>query len=188
MDLIKKVLFIVSFWGCLFYIANIFRFTHIIARSLFCKNIDDYTFISRLKNSLKRDIDIRFLKDPTFSKKLIIVATLGVLNLFLNFYFQNEIIGSYFEKEYYSTKYYINLYPDKGNTKNYSLKADIQAEYRDVSMTYCMGKIYFPNGGYLTFDNMINSKDHPLKLNEKVLVQDDNAKYWYVELTSRKVE
>lgn len=111
----------------------------------------------------------------------------------------DEIIGSYFEKSQYKTKYYVNVFPDDNESKNYRLQADIHV-YSDTeegetsedrfgqehTETYTtkyiiLEKVFWPNGGYLDFD------DCQLEIGDKVYCSDQDGRYWYIELTNEKV-
>jgi hypothetical protein len=112
----------------------------------------------------------------------------------------NEIIGSYLEKSNYRTQYYINLFPNDENSKNYRLPADIHVfteleegettedRFGQESTSFSkvkyitVEKIYWPNGGYLYFEDCF------LDIGEKNLCYDQNNEGWYIELTEEKVK
>ncbi len=114
--------------------------------------------------------------------------------------FGNEIIGSYFEKPEYYAQYYVNLFPEVNSIKNYRLPADVHVfsiteegetyeEYRGMEHTeiytikyLSLKKIYWPNGGYLVFD------ESHLIMGEKVKCVDQDGKEWFIELTNEKVK
>lgn len=95
-------------------------------------------------------------------------------------------IGSVFEKEEFTTYYYVNMYPERSASKNYHVKAKICAyteQYgeNDYERRYEIQEAYFPNGGKITFYD--NGIDETLKLNKRVSVLDDEDKLWDIELT-----
>lgn len=111
----------------------------------------------------------------------------------------DEVLGSFFEKSEYKTKYYINIFTDEDGGKNYRLPADIHvfSETEDgepfedrygqeYSNTYIekyviLKRVLWPNGGYLYFE------DCQLKLGDKVLCSDQDGRDWFIELTNIKV-
>lgn len=108
--------------------------------------------------------------------------------------FGDAQIGSFFEKNDYTAKYFVNLFPNENEAKNYRLPADIHIYYEindnedSFSTTKCirLGKIYFPQGGYLIFnDDGINES---LTFGEKVSLMDSESKHWDVELIDEKVK
>lgn len=104
-----------------------------------------------------------------------------------------ERIDSFFEKSEYTTKYYVNLFPDEDSAKNYRLPADIFVYYEEgdetSSSVKCIriGKAYFPNGGYVSFSDD-GEDEKNLRFGKKVDLTDSSGKNWYVELVDRKVK
>lgn len=114
--------------------------------------------------------------------------------------FGDEIIGSYFEKSEYTTKYYVNVFENEDRAKNYRLPAEIhiyiETDSEDVeddrfgyssSRSYSekhivLKKIFWPNGGFSYFD------DCDLELEHKILCTDQNDNELYIELTNQKVK
>jgi hypothetical protein len=140
-----------------------------------------------------------FIKKEIQNLKIhILFVLIGIILVFgylvgIKQYWGNTTIGSFFEKDIYTTQYYVNLFVNKDNVKSYRVKADIRADYieyvDDKQRVYWIEKAYFNNGGYLTFYNEIeNSNYHTsLEFNKKVSVIDDNGKEWFVELTDIKI-
>lgn len=89
-------------------------------------------------------------------------------------------IGGLFERINYTESYYINLFPENANDKNYKVKAEIEK----MGSRYYINKAYFSNGGYITFNN--NGRNSSLKIGSKIGIYDDKDKYWRVELTNEK--
>lgn len=111
------------------------------------------------------------------------------------------IVGHFFEKPEYNTKYRVEVEPEGSNTKIKAI-ADIHVEgrtetedtgaenwygqpitqtstYRDVWVK----KIYLPNGKALNID----IQDEPLTLNESVFVEDSNGRSWYIRLLNEPI-
>ena len=99
-------------------------------------------------------------------------------------------IDSIFEKPEYREQYYIYMYPKESASKNYKLEADIYSnltEYEDNKVReYFIEKAYFPNGGYLTFENNLGMTS--LEIDKKVSITDDKDKDWEIVLTKEKVK
>lgn len=93
-------------------------------------------------------------------------------------------IGSFFETADYTANYYINVFESEKSSKNYELPAEI---YRsDVDGAYQVNYFTWPNGGYISFGN--NKEYSPLKINEKIKIEDDDGKTWYIQLTKKRVK
>lgn len=96
-----------------------------------------------------------------------------------------SIFGSYF---YYKTTtnikdegiYYVNLFEKVDSQKNYRVPGKIYANEDG----YKLVEVYWSNGGQLTFYD----SDSDLIIGEKVSIQDDEHKAWFVELTKDRVQ
>ena len=95
-------------------------------------------------------------------------------------YYGEEIIGSFFEKPAYRTKYYVNVFLDEKSSKNYRVPADIYIfTKREESSTsgsidedgivtpsvkfnkkIILEKVYWPNEGYLVSVRPIHIADN----------------------------
>lgn len=128
---------------------------------------------------------------------VIFIITFGIYLIFINPLigrFGNEQIGSFFEKDNYETKYYINLFTEKKLSKNYRLIADIEKNTECIKLgrdesecnrIYYVRKIYWENGGYFTFD----SNECLIESEEKFLCYPDQQEEGiYIEPTTKKVE
>jgi hypothetical protein len=111
----------------------------------------------------------------------------------------NEIIGSYFEKAEYRTKYYVNIFPYNEGVNNYRLPADIHVyteteesdtyedrygqEYTESYSTkyIVLEKVFRPDGNILEF-NECN-----LTIGEQITCIDQYENEWVIELTDMKV-
>jgi hypothetical protein len=102
------------------------------------------------------------------------------------------IIGAYFEKNRpYDTRYYVNLFPENADSKNYRLVGDITVYdgncYDTGDSTECdpgtvsLNSVNWPNGGSSYFDDCALEKD-------KVLCTDNEDRGWYVEFTNIRVK
>jgi hypothetical protein len=112
----------------------------------------------------------------------------------------DEILGSYFEKFEYRTQYYVNVFPDGEESKNYRLPAEIhvyseEEEGEPTEDAYgiehsnaytikyiVLDKVFWSNEGYLEFN------DCQLEVGKKVQCNDQDGESWTIELTNEKVK
>lgn len=87
----------------------------------------------------------------------------------------HDQIGGIFEEDWY-TKYYVYLFYDKNDTKNYRLPA---LAYRNDG-NYFVEEIYWPNGNVLYLDDEVT----PNKMCE---VEDSNYNTYYIILSNEKI-
>lgn len=124
-----------------------------------------------------------------------IVVIAGILDLIGSHFLKEDRIGSFYENNEYTAKYFVNVFPENGKSKNYRVVAEIRASYNEYweedqdgnshpeyERVYYLNKVYFDNSHTLDFD------EEELELNKRTLVRDNNGKSWYVELTDKKVE
>lgn len=95
---------------------------------------------------------------------IIFISSVIIYNLGRDFILNNfgqEKINSWFEKEEYSTYYYISMFPSGSVSKNYRVKAkifhwmemqDYYDSYKNVKR-YSISEIYWPNGGSNYFED-----------------------------------
>ncbi len=114
----------------------------------------------------------------------------------------SKSIGSFFQRDgFYEIQYYVNMFPDGSEAKNYRVKADILASSREVGYVdsegeehdssvraYYIAKAYMPNGGFITFENELDDGSNDLIIGKKIELQDDQDRQWYVELTKERVK
>jgi hypothetical protein len=105
----------------------------------------------------------------------------------------NHKIGSFFEQSNYTAQYYVNLFPENSETKNYRLKADIESFVEnDIDQDdrahfwkeYHIVRVYFPNGGYISFGEQDNES---LEIGKRINQTDNDGEGWGVELTGEMV-
>lgn len=134
-----------------------------------------------------------------------ILLVLGVLSWpFVFRHFENTNIGSFLEKETYREQYYVYIRNNDQQSKSYRCKADIYRgcygypSYTDEGEEtfvmqgngYFLEKVYWNNGGYLTFTNnelpeiISSARIYPGK---ETLVTDYHDDEYYVTLTTEKV-
>ena len=121
--------------------------------------------------------------------------------------FENTTIGSFFEKETYSEKYYVYIRRDNSNAKAYKVKADIlKSDYGYPTYTdegeetvaiqgngYFIKKIYWESGGYITFmdeyeelyDGINSTRIYP---NRETSCEDVKGDTYYIMLTQEKAK
>lgn len=135
-----------------------------------------------------------------------IILVLGVLSSpFVFRHFENSNIGSFLEKESYSEQYYVYIRNNNKQSKSYRCKADIyKGDYGYPSYTdegeetfiiqgngYFLEKVYWSNGGYLTFTNdnwLETTSSARVYPGKEVLVKDYHDIEYYVTLTTEKVK
>ena len=151
------------------------------------------------------------IKEWTLKKELITGVIIG--HIFLGYFlyswtkntyvrhYGNEIIGSYWAKPNFRTKYMVKLSKSSDSQKVYVLPAIVHVfsetyesdypqedrwgleYYESYTEEYIiLEKVFFNNGGYLTFD------DCNLEFGEKIYCWDQDEGKWYIELTEEKVE
>lgn len=102
-----------------------------------------------------------------------------IITIFVSYsYFsgEKEQIGSWLENDWY-TKYYVYLYYDKNDVKNYKLPA---LAYRNGG-DYFIEEIYWPNGNTIYLDDEVVPKI-------KSEVEDTDGNFYYVVLSTEKVK
>ncbi len=97
-------------------------------------------------------IDTKNLRISYASVGMALVGSFLLLlawSLFLNQPLGTKTVGSMWAKNNFDTQYWVYIEPQNAEAKNYRVKGDIN---RDDG-TYSLNKIYWDNGGYLTFTN-----------------------------------
>lgn len=112
---------------------------------------------------------------------IIIISILIFLGITIKFTpFGSTQIGNLFERCQYKEYYYVNLFPENAESKNYKVKAQIEK----IEDQYFIIKAFFPNGGYITFEDSYGFDS--LVVNKKTSIIDDNNKNWDIILTKEK--
>lgn len=125
---------------------------------------------------------IDFLK-LKFSEKIlpltvIILTIVGLLySPIALFGCGNTQIGNLLEKREYKEQYLIKFRTSKSDDAHI-LVADIE---KTNDYGYVINKVYFSNGGYITFSSM------PVTPRKEIEVQADNNEWYYITLTKEKV-
>lgn len=100
-----------------------------------------------------------------------------------------SVFGSYYTYTYYHDEltrikdgeiYYVNLFEKEDAQKNYRVPGMIYANEDGYKLSH----VYWSNGGELTFYDSYSD----LIIGEKISIQDDTDKEWFVELTREKAE
>lgn len=139
-----------------------------------------FTFQFLSQKILKYHFNIEWTEKVLNRSFRIAVLIVIVVNLYGYTNYRHQI-GSLWEADKYHSTYYVNLFPDLNTSKNYRVKAEISR----FEGRYYIDKAYFPNGGYITFEN-----DSWIDINtyEKTYLEDDTGKDWYIELTKERVK
>ncbi len=197
--MLKWFLNICTFLGALYIVGYVFAlitgFFHYLVKQERTENFL-YIFWQPIKTLLESVRE--YSKDTTQQKILgtifVITVAIGIVWAPISIFYQREEVGSLLEKRDYTARYYVNLFPEEHDSKNYRVSADIQAtkeSYNDGDTSYSyrvyyIERAYFPNGGSVSFED--NGYNESLVVGEKISVLDDDGKEWYVELTSEKVK
>lgn len=191
MYLLQIFLTICSFMTCLFLFGIAFRIMHIVfflVVDVVKREPIDTENISNL---------IRFFPDywndkdgGNMGKAIIIMAIIGLFHFAIPY--NSTQIGSFFEKSEYTEYYYVHLFPEYSQSKNYLVKAKIRANIEDYGPEdgserhYHIEEAYFPNGGKITFNEYGDFET--LRLEKKIYAKDDSGGEWEVVLTSNKAD
>ncbi|MEY4480716.1 MAG: hypothetical protein RLZZ267_1394 [Bacillota bacterium] len=109
--------------------------------------------------------------------KYLIVLSALLLVFFITFNFVQPII-------YGSGTYYVKLSPESNSTTTYKVKAEV--EYDPDFGTYFISKVFFNNGGYLTFESSYGVST--FSFNSEEYIEDDSGRSWYISLTKEKIK
>lgn len=200
--LLCDILILVGICSFFFWIPKIYSYNLFILILIALPFIIEIIKIDNRKG-LKDDMFLEFRKNKLIMFYFLIF---GLSFLFYSTY-SNTQIGSLFEGSDYQEKYWVNLFQNTENAKNYRVIADITAtlsctegepidydpfgergESSKCDRVYIINKAYFNNGGFITFESENDNADYSLKLNKKIFITDDNGKEWYVELTNIKAD
>lgn len=144
------------------------------------KEDKNYNYIPALNITIVNSFDN---KPYIFDKRVIVVCeivfVLGILSLFCP-PLGNTSIGSPFERSSYTEQYYVYIRENSKQAISYKVKADIQ----NIDYNYFIKKIYWNNGGYLSFTDYYNTI-YPGEESKCYAIKDDK---YYILLTKEKVE
>lgn len=144
----------------------------------------------------EKEIDLwKIIKDKDFWTKvgILLFFAFFIYGLFLQplisrLWGVNEIGHKFESPKPYTAKYYVNLFPEDNEVKNYKVEADLHV-YKECEQdgegTICwrminLEKVYFPDKE-LSFDDCLIDDD-------KVSCFDENDEYWDIEFHNEKVE
>jgi len=204
MQLIRVILNICGFIAGLFVLGYIFRLIILlvsviknliikepinIKKSLSELNVFNKVY-SIFSNQYKEEPNADIKQNNRTTQIICVMVVVGLIYIaILESPMASKEIGSILEKDEYTAYYYVNMFPENSQSKNYQVKAKIYAhterydEYKSERY-YEIQEAYFPNNGTITF---YDSGDlETLEINQKVRVRDDNNRWWEIELTSQK--
>ena len=150
----------------------------------------------------------------TFYLSWIICFLLCLPYIPILFGYETTQIGDFYEATEYTEKYYVimSTKPESvSNRKKYTLPAEIERRYDLIGTTdlyedyysqsyggediyelnYHINHLYFPNGGYLSFDYDYAYEEiscSKLQINQETKVTDNHDNYYYIKLTKEKVK
>lgn len=124
-------------------------------------------------------------KEKVFKTVVWAVILVGLFHFVGPMVFAKPEIGAYFETSEYKAQYYVRAYPGYyDDVTSYRLPADIwKYNEPEIGKRYFVGKVYFPNGGYMDFQY-----DEAAEVGEKIAMVNSNGEHWYIELTKDKVK
>lgn len=99
-------------------------------------------------------------------------------------YWGNDTIGSFFSRNEFQTQYYVHLFPEGSDSKNYLVTADLHVYDDNIAIS----KVYWSSGGYTTFDDYGSMDSQDLYLEGHINIPDDEGIYWTIVLTDNKVK
>lgn len=95
-----------------------------------------------------------------------------------------DTIGSFFSKYEYDTKYYVQLFPENSESKNYYVPAELHVKENRLSIK----RAYWPEKGYTTFYKNGNDDSYDFYSTKITSLTDDKGKRWYVILSDEKAK
>ncbi|HBY21672.1 MAG TPA: hypothetical protein DEG71_11850 [Clostridiales bacterium] len=113
---------------------------------------------------------------------VVMIAVFATLSVY-TYYWGSNTIGSVFSRNEYDTKYYVQLFPEGSESKNYLVPADLHVDQYGIAID----KVYWPNGGYTTFGNYDSNDTQEFYDNKRVTLKDDEDREWIIILTDKKV-
>lgn len=141
-----------------------------------------YAVIRYVWSCLKRENDVGIL--ATKKEKILVYGMCFLISvgyLTMKDYWGSNTIGSFFSRNEFEAQYYVNIFPEDSKSKNYRLIADV---HQYDGNTIFLKKVYWPNGGYSTFEDLGDG----LCFEYATSWIDDNKRVWRVELTHDKVK
>jgi hypothetical protein len=147
-------------------------------------------------NNEKKDINLwETIKDESFWTNIIalLLCLLFLYSYILqplisNLWGVNEIGHRFESPKPYIAKYYVNLFPENSEIKNYKVKADLYVykrceEYEEDTKCWRMvnlQKVYFPNKEVFFDDCLLDSS--------RISCYDKNNNYWDIEFNNEKIK
>lgn len=178
------------------YVYNFSLFVKHIIKSISYSSFAAFIVISlnflRVKylNKVKKDFTLT-LKNRQFLKSYLLtfIISLPIIPFILGF--GNSQIGSFYERDGYTEKYYVMYSKDSENSdfrKVYKLPAEIHCVKDAIpgfNYYYELNRLHFSNGGYASFNE---SDQNELRPENEVYVVDNKGYEYYITLTKEKVK
>lgn len=114
----------------------------------------------------------------------IFCLLLAVSYITMKRYWGTNTIGSFFSREEFETQYYVQLFPEGSESKNYLVPADLW--FRDGGLVLI--KVYWPDGGFTTFYNNGDADAEEFYEFGQDTMFDDEGREWLIVLTDKKIE
>jgi hypothetical protein len=118
-----------------------------------------------------------------FLRSFLLFLSFCLLFLYFNMkdYWGNDTIGSFFSKYKYQTEYYVQLFPENSDSKNYLVSAELEIDSDSIYII----RVKWPNEGYTNFD-IENQQPEKFYRNKKITYTDDQNRNWTIILTNSK--
>jgi len=118
-------------------------------------------------------------------KTFITIFVVVLIYIIYRSYFSPQIPGHILERYSYSTKWHVNVWADMESSKNYRLPADIASYGNEFYRSHYINKVYWPDGGYMTFDEFYefcHPSEPPKVGGYASRMKDDSGNEWYIEI------
>lgn len=158
-----------------------------VINAIYQKIVNKASFFSELNGlnpyTIGKAMSDNSTKQMIAGTAIFVVLILGILNdIVPRTPFGSEEIGGLFEKNNYSAYYYVLLFPDDSDSKNYKVIAEIEADGRD----YTIERAYLPEGGYVTFNDLLFYSDEKVAFNQKIRLPDEDDNVWEIQLLNER--
>ena len=127
---------------------------------------------------------IKFLRQK--KEKIIVYLLCFLLSISyvtMKKYWGTNTIGSFFSKSEFNTQYYVHIFPEGSESKNYFLPADLYIQGKSIAVE----KIYWSTGGYSSFSDYDNFDTEGFYSEGIIRLTDNQGRKWTIFLTDKKV-
>ena len=116
---------------------------------------------------------------------ILICFILSISYLTMKEYWGTDTIGSFFSQSKYTTKYLVSMRQNSNNNlKEYRVPAEILVSGNRAALY----RVFWPNGGYTTFNNYGDDLAYEFYKYKIIDITDDTDREWTIVLTTEKVK